>query len=142
MKNSFRKTYGVEGLIDWQTEIKAGKAKMVVNFSGGGLTSFGVTPATYTTENILYQHIIENSTQFKSGKIKLLRSTALDETAPISAPTETPTRKLQDIDSVANCADARMWLRENKNISLGAKSKAEIIEIAAANGVNFPNLKK
>lgn len=142
MKSAYKKTYGVDGLIDWQTEIKAGKARLVVNFSGGGLTSFGVTPATYTTDNLLYQHIIENSSQFQSGKIRLLRSTALDNVAPVATKAETPAKKLVDVGSVKNCADATKWLRENKGISLGVKSKAEIIEIAAANGVNFPNLNK
>lgn len=142
MKSAYKKTYGVDGLIDWQTEIRAGKARLVVNFSGGGLTSFGVTPATYTTDNLLYQHIIENSAQFKSGKIRLLRSVMLDSAQPEAVTKEAPKKKLVDVDSVSNCADARMWLRENKNISLGVKTKAEIIEIAAANGVNFPNLNK
>lgn len=142
MKSAYKKTYGVDGLIDWQTEIRAGKARLVVSFSGGGLTSFGVTPATYTTDNLLYQHIIENSAQFKSGKIRLLRSVMLDSAQPEAVTKEAPKKKLVDVDSVSNCADARMWLRENKNISLGVKTKAEIIEIAAANGVNFPNLNK
>ena len=142
MKSAYKKTYGVDGLIDWQTEIRAGKARLVVNFSGGGLTSFGVTPATYTTDNLLYQHIIENSAQFKSGKIRLLRSVMLDNAQPEAVTKEAPKKKLVDVDSVSNCADARMWLRENKNISLGVKTKAEIIEIAEANGVTFPNLIK
>lgn len=142
MNNTHRKTYGVEGLIDWQTEIKAGRARLALTFTGGGLTSFGVTPAMYTTENILYQSIIENSDQFKRGKIRLVRSVPLSKKPVAKVSKEEPVKQLQEIDSVNNCSDARMWLKEHKNISLGAKTKAEIIQIAEANGVTFPKLNK
>ncbi len=151
MKNQFKKTYGVSGLIDWQAQIKAGKASLVVSFTGGGLTSYGVTPAQYTTENILYQKIIENSKEFKKGKIKLLRTIPLNPTADVNANTVTdladvrkvvPKENLRVIEGVQNCSDARIWLKEHKNVSVVGKSKQEIIEIAAANGVSFPNLMK
>jgi len=150
MKNSFKKTYGVEGLIDWQANIKAGKATLVITFTGGGLTSYGVTPAQYTTENALYQRIIENSKEFASGRIKLIRSTKIEEPEKgHSAVTDmdavekvVPKVKKQEVLSVYNCSDARIWLKEHKNISVVGKSKADIIEIAAANGVSFPNLFK
>lgn len=151
MKNQFKKTYGVSGLIDWQAQIKAGKACLVVTFTGGGLTSYGVTPAQYTTENILYQKVIENSKEFKNGKIKLLRSIPLSPTADVNANTVTdladvrkvvPKEKLREVLSVYNCSDARIWLKEHKDISVVGKSKAEIIEIAAGQGVSFPNLTK
>ena len=151
MKNQFKKTYGVSGLIDWQAQIKAGKACLVVTFTGGGLTSYGVTPAQYTTENILFQKIIENSKEFKKGKIKLLRTIPLSPTADVNSNTVTdladvrkvvPEEKLREIEDVYNCSDARIWLKEHKNVSVVGKSKAEIIEIAAKNGVKFPNLMK
>lgn len=142
MKNLYKKTYGVSGLIDWQANIKAGKASLVVNFTGGGLSSYGVTPAEYTTENILYQKIIENSKYFKLGKIVLLRSIPLDGTPVKKAVQEETKKDMQVVEEVRNCADARNWLAENKDISSYAKSKAEIIEIASANGVVFPNLMK
>lgn len=151
MKNQFKKTYGVSGLIDWQAQIKAGKASLIVTFTGGGLTSYGVTPAQYTTENILFQKIIENSREFRAGKIKLIRTVPLSETADImtSAVTDladvrkvVPKEKLRVIEEVQNCSDARIWLKEHKDVSVVGKSKQEIIEIAAANGVSFPNLMK
>lgn len=151
MKNQFKKTYGVSGLIDWQAQIKAGKASLIVTFTGGGLTSYGVTPAQYTTENILFQKIIENSKEFKKGKIKLLRTIPLNPTADVNANTVTdladvrkvvPKENLRAIEGVQNCSDARIWLKEHKNVSVVGKSKQEIVEIAAANGVSFPNLMK
>lgn len=151
MKNQFKKTYGVSGLIDWQAQIKAGKASLVINFTGGGLTSYGITPAQYTTENILYQKVIENSRDFKRGKIKLLRTVPLSATADVASNSVTdieevrkvvPKENIREVLSVYNCSDARIWLKEHKNISVVGKSKQEIIEIATANGVSFPNLMK
>jgi hypothetical protein len=110
-----------------------------------------VTPAQYTTENILYQKIIENSKEFKKGKIKLLRTIPLNPTADVNANTVTdladvrkvvPKENLRAIEGVQNCSDARIWLKEHKNVSVVGKSKQEIVEIAAANGVSFPNLMK
>lgn len=69
--NSKRKVYGVVGLMEWHANITCGKVTINVPFTGGALTGYGVTPARYTTENPLYQTIIENSEYFKSGKIIL-----------------------------------------------------------------------
>lgn len=68
-----RKTYGVNGLMEWDTTIPVGKATMKVHFSGGSLTGYGVTPATFTTEDPMKQMIIEKSDYFKSGKIFVVR---------------------------------------------------------------------
>ena len=68
-----RKTYGVRGLMEWVCSIACGKAVLNVSFTGGTLTGYGVTPATYVTEDPMKQAIIENSSYFKNGRIKLLR---------------------------------------------------------------------
>lgn len=68
-----RKTYGVSGLMEWGAAIPVGKATMKVHFSGGSLTGYGVTPATFTTEDPMKQMIIEKSDYFKSGKIFVVR---------------------------------------------------------------------
>lgn len=71
--NTKRKTYGVSGYMEWVALIECGKATVKVHFSGGSLTGYGVTPAEFTTQNPMTQAIIENSKEFKSGKIFLLR---------------------------------------------------------------------
>ena len=68
-----KKTYGVQGYMEWQALIRCGKATLTVHFSGGSLTGYGVTPAEFTTENPMTQAIIENSDYFKKGKIFLMR---------------------------------------------------------------------
>lgn len=71
------KTYGVSGLMDWTTQLKAGKGCVTVHFTGGALTAYGVTPAKYQTSNEFFQRVIECSDDFKSGRIKLLGVTEL-----------------------------------------------------------------
>jgi hypothetical protein len=71
--NAKRKTYGVSGYMEWVALIECGKATVKVHFSGGSLTGYGVTPAEFTTQNPMTQAIVENSKEFKSGKIFLLR---------------------------------------------------------------------
>ncbi len=74
-------TYGAPRLVDWVAQIKAGAATVRVHFTGGALTSYGVTPAEYTTANPFIQKVIEQSTYFKEGRITLLRKTAMPDVA-------------------------------------------------------------
>lgn len=80
-----RKTYGVSGLMDWTTQIKVGKGSVSVHFTGGALTAYGVTPAKYSTSNTFFQNIIENSEQFKSGRIQLLGTIEVPDDAATKA---------------------------------------------------------
>ena len=59
--------------MEWVALIECGKATVKVHFSGGSFTGYGVTPAEFTTQNPMTQAIIENSKEFKNGKIFLLR---------------------------------------------------------------------
>ena len=72
-------TYGAPRLVDWVAQIKAGAATVRVHFTGGALTSYGVTPAEYTTSNPFIQKVIENSSYFKEGRIILQRRTTVEE---------------------------------------------------------------
>lgn len=74
------KTYGVMGYTDIMLEIPAGRfGSAHVHFTGGTMTAYGVTPAEYTTSDRLRQVLIENSPQYKEGRIKLLRATGSRE---------------------------------------------------------------
>lgn len=141
----------MEGLLEWHGSVNCGGVRMKVAFTNGSATAWGVAPATYTTEDELTQHIMENSDMFKDGRIKVIRSVQLGPSAEVTEKTVTdikevrkvvPEEKLREIEDVYNCSDARIWLKEHKNVSVVGKSKAEIIEIAAKNGVKFTNLSK
>ena len=74
-----RKIYGIVGLLEWHGIVNSNGVNMKVEFTNGSVTAYGVAPATFTTENALTQHILENSDQFKSGRIRLLKVVELPE---------------------------------------------------------------
>lgn len=59
-------TYGVNGMMEWYAIIPAGKSTLRVHFTGGTVTGYGTTPATFTTDNPAVIHLIENSYWFKT----------------------------------------------------------------------------
>lgn len=74
-----RKIYGVYGMMEYHAIIQiGGKSSLRVNFTEGSSTPMGVTPATYGTDNLMFQHAIEHSADFKSGRIKLVKTLPLD----------------------------------------------------------------
>ncbi len=74
-----RITYGVYGMMEYESVVKIGKARMKVRFTDGSMTSYGQNPALYTTSDFLVQHAIANSSDFKRGLIKVVRAIDLDE---------------------------------------------------------------
>ncbi len=69
-----KKTYGVNGMMEWNALIPAGRTTLRVHFKGGTVTGYGVSPATFTTDNPAVIHIIEHSHWFRSRKILLLKT--------------------------------------------------------------------
>ncbi|MDE6409663.1 MAG: hypothetical protein K2K81_05395 [Muribaculaceae bacterium] len=74
-------TYGVMGMMEWIALIPTGHNIVRVRFSGGSLSGYGVTPATFTTSNPVVMKMIENSHYFKSKKIRLIE-TEEEEVSP------------------------------------------------------------
>ena len=74
-----RITYGVYGMMEYQTIIKIGRATLKVLFTDGSITSIGQNPAMYTTSDFLVQRAIENSSEFKKGRITVVNTIELDE---------------------------------------------------------------
>lgn len=72
-------TYGVFGMMEYQSIIKIGRATLKVLFTDGSITSLGQNPAHYTTSDFLVQHAIENSRDFKRGRIRVVNAIELDE---------------------------------------------------------------
>jgi hypothetical protein len=98
-----RITYGVNGMMEYQAIIKVGRATLKVMFSDGSLTAFGQNPAKYTTSDFLVQHAIENSSDFKRGRITVVNSIELDEDVRI----ERNTPKEADAESANTEAEER-----------------------------------
>lgn len=74
-----RITYGVYGMMEYQSIIKIGRATLKVLFTDGSMTAIGQNPAKYTTSDFLVQHAIENSSEFKRGRITVVDTIELDE---------------------------------------------------------------
>lgn len=72
-------TYGVFGMMEYQSIIKIGRATLKVLFTDGSITSLGQNPAHYTTSDFFVQHAIENSRDFKRGRIRVVNAIELDE---------------------------------------------------------------
>lgn len=66
-------TYGVMGMMEWIALIPAAHNTVRVRFSGGSMSGYGVTPATFTTTNPVVMEMIEKSEYFERGKIRLIR---------------------------------------------------------------------
>lgn len=79
-----RITYLAPGLMDWMVQIKAGGASVQVHFTGGAITAYGVTPASYTTANPFIQKVIERSDAFKDGRIQIGNRVEISQTQPKS----------------------------------------------------------
>lgn len=106
-----RITYGVSGMMEYQSLIRFGKNTLKVTFTGGSMNAIGVTPATFTTGNFLIQQAIENSSEFKRGRIRVVSTIELDEelrierAAPAPAPTKSEQAKESDAPATTEEAD-------------------------------------
>lgn len=66
-------------MMEYQTIIKIGRATLKVLFTDGSMTAIGQNPAKYTTSDFLVQRAIENSSEFKKGRIQVVDTIELDE---------------------------------------------------------------
>ena len=86
-----RITYGVYGMMEYQAIIKIGRATLKVMFTDGSITAMGQNPAKYTTSDFIVQHAIENSSDFKKGRIHVVNTIELDEEVRIERNPAKPT---------------------------------------------------
>lgn len=80
--------------MEWQANIPVGKGRLTVHFAGGTRTAYGLTPATYKSEDPIIQTIIEKSDYFRSGRIFLVKSEFIkDVPDPVpAAPAQKPAK--------------------------------------------------
>lgn len=65
-------TYVVYGMTEWRMLIPAGQARVLVRFTGGSMSGYGVVPARFTTRSKYVSQLIESTPEFNSGRIKKL----------------------------------------------------------------------
>lgn len=96
-----RITYGVYGMMEYQAIIKIGRATLKVLFTDGSMTSIGENPAKYTTSDFLTQHAIENSSDFKRGRIQVVNTIELDEDVRIERNPAKPSTQTANVAAKA-----------------------------------------
>lgn len=63
------KKYIAPGLLDLTMRVRAGDAWVTVSFTGGHSVGFNRRWASFTTNDEVMIHLIENSPEFRSGKV-------------------------------------------------------------------------
>lgn len=96
-----RITYGVYGMMEYQTIIKIGRATLKVLFTDGSMTAIGQNPAKYTTSDFLVQRAIENSSEFKKGRIMTMSTIELDEDVRIERNPAKPSTQTANVAAKA-----------------------------------------
>lgn len=100
-----RITYGVYGMMEYQTIIKIGRATLKVLFTDGSMTAIGQNPAKYTTSDFLVQRAIENSSEFKKGRIMVVNTIELDEEVRIERNPAKPSTQAVKVAAKAVAED-------------------------------------
>lgn len=100
-----RITYGVYGMMEYQTIIKIGRATLKVLFTDGSMTAIGQNPAKYTTSDFLVQRAIENSSEFKKGRIMVVNTIELDEEVRIERNPAKPSTQAAKVAAKAVVED-------------------------------------
>lgn len=63
-----KRHYAVYGLLEYHLKIGRGVG-YTVEFTGGQLSGYGVSPARFSTSDPVLQRHIEGSAEFRAGKI-------------------------------------------------------------------------
>ena len=113
--------------MEWQLNLKAGKATVHVEFKGGFENKYGIHPATFMTTDPIVQTVIERSYYFASGKIKLLNEKDLGLSSMEIAAQK---RKAEEI------AKKKAEVAAKKKAEAEAKAKAEAEAQAKAQAGN------
>lgn len=130
------RTYGVEGYMDWQCEIPVGRARAIVHFTGGTMTTYGITPAEFSTGDPVKQRIIESSLHFKSGRIKLIRKTGTPDPVKPRAPKPAPAKEAPKVEPVpATPAPAKEAPRAVEIEDSCGEAESEVEEVLTEDAV-------
>lgn len=88
-------------MMEYQTIIKIGRATLKVLFTDGSMTAIGQSPAKYTTSDFLVQRAIENSSEFKKGRIQVVDTIELDEEVRIERNPAKPSTQTANVAAKA-----------------------------------------
>lgn len=138
-------------MIEFHALIPFGKSTLSVQFKGGTLTGYGVSPAKFVTSDRIVQDVIEKSDYFKSGRIRLMRTfedkaeqmpanTKKIETPEVDAPkvASIEDEKKETVVEVASIEDAKDYLMDNFSIHwTKIKTPEAIMSAGKARNIRF-----
>lgn len=147
------KTYGIYHLSEWDVILSTpGGVSLRVHFEGGAAhISEGARPATFTTSGTVEQYIIENSQEFLSRRIVLLRSFESEDNEEeddeeVSNEGSSNEESQEETSGDASLTDmhftsrddAKDYLMQHFGVAPEALTKkASIIKQGKANGLNI-----
>lgn len=137
-----RKTYAIYGMVEQSVVIPFAGGNIRVDFTHGSLSTAGVTPAKYKTDNVLVQKAIEGSAKYKKGIIKLF-ATEKEKAAPVSASTPAPAKQdVTDYPNVMNSQAAKSILMSSYGVPMSELGNTTAVKAKAKElGVTFSNWK-
>lgn len=133
-----RITYGVYGMMEYQAIIKIGRATLKVMFTDGSITAMGQNPAQYTTSDFIVQHAIENSSDFKKGRIHVVSTIELDEELHIERNPAKPSTRTAKVAAKAVIDNKSTEAFSSHTTSVAEDVADETTEEADAGGVVTP----
>ncbi len=128
-----RITYGVRGMMEYQALIPVGKATLKILFTDGSMNSLGSHPAKFTTDNFMVQHAIENSSDFRRGRIQILHVYELDEDVRIecnkTCDEVESDKSATVVEAQPTIADVDEYARKREETQAAAERKAENLSV-------------
>lgn len=135
-----RKTYAIYGMVEQSVVIPFAGGNIRVDFTHGSLSTAGVTPAKYKTNNVLVQKAIEGSVKFKKGIIKLIE-TEKEQTVKAEAPAPEK-QDVTDYPNVMNSQAAKSILMSSYGVPMSELGNTAAVKAKAKElGVTFSNWK-
>lgn len=125
-------------MMEYQTIIKIGRATLKVLFTDGSMTAIGQNPAKYTTSDFLVQRAIENSSEFKKGRIQVVDTIELDEEVRIERNPAKPSTQTANVAAKAVIDNKPTEASSSHTTSVAEDVADETTEEADAGGVVTP----
>ena len=138
----YKKKYGVFGLLEYHAVLPLGGGSVRIDFRHGSITTRGIEPATFTTDNQIVQQLIEESDKFKSGRIKLVSQSMVGEVSEVAAKPVSVSDAIPYPDVKNSQMAKEVLMGEPYNVPLGElPNKEAVMEKAESLHVVFPNWK-
>lgn len=130
------KRYETRGMMEWHPLLRAGKSTVRIPFTGGHLSGYGTTAATFETRDKVVQTIIEKSEYFRSGRIRL--SCTIPESDDNKVHDKGVPTRLKNIKAFNNIEDAAEWLAMEKGIpSSRLLTREQCLEEGRRHGIDI-----